>query len=60
MATQLTEKRDLTITPLHPLIGAEVTGADLSQDLDPAILAEIKQAWADHTLLLFRGQDMSG
>ena len=60
MATQLTEKRGLTITPLHPLIGAQVTGVDLSQDLDPAILAEIKQAWADHTLLLFRGQDMSG
>ena len=59
MATQLTEKSGLTTTPLHPLIGAEVTGVDLSQDLDAAILAGIKQAWAGHTLLLFRGQDIS-
>lgn len=60
MATQLTETRALTVTPLHPLIGAEVSGVDLSKDLDPAILARIKQAWADHAMLLFRDQTISG
>ena len=59
MATQLTESRGFTLSPLHPLIGAEVGGVDLSQDLGSAIVAEIKQAWADHALLLFRGQDIS-
>jgi len=59
MATQLTESQGLTITPLHPLIGAEVKGIDLSGELDAATLGVIKQAWADHTLLLFRDQDMS-
>jgi taurine dioxygenase len=60
MATQLTENRSLTVTPLHPLIGAEVSGVDLRQELDPATLAGIKQAWSDHAMLLFRGQDISG
>ncbi|MDC0033391.1 TauD/TfdA family dioxygenase [Alphaproteobacteria bacterium] len=47
------------MTPLHPLIGAQVSGIDLSQDLDAATIAEIKQAWSDYSLLLFRDQDMS-
>jgi taurine dioxygenase len=59
MATQLTDTRGLTFSPLHPLIGAEVSGVDLRKELDPATLATIKQAWSDHTLLLFRDQDMT-
>ena len=60
MATQLTEARGLTITPLHPLIGAEIGGVDLSREPDAATMAAIEQAWADHSMLLFHDQDFSG
>ena len=59
MATQLKDYGSLTVTPLHPLIGAEVAGVDLGADLDDRVMAEIKQAWYDHAVLLFRDQEIS-
>jgi taurine dioxygenase len=47
----------LTIRPLHPSFGAEVTGADLGQfDGD---IAGIVCAWRQYGLLVFRRQDLS-
>ncbi|NKC11276.1 MAG: taurine dioxygenase [Gammaproteobacteria bacterium] len=46
------------VTPLTPMIGAEVSGADLGQ-LSGAEFAQIEQAFLDHLVLFFRDQDLS-
>lgn len=40
-------------------LGAEVLGADLRQPLDDAAYAQIRAAFNEHCLLLFRQQDLS-
>jgi len=60
MATRLKDTGTITVTPLHPVIGAEIRGVDLSRDPDPATIETIRQAWHDHTVLLFRDQKISG
>ncbi|MDA0676234.1 MAG: TauD/TfdA family dioxygenase [Proteobacteria bacterium] len=40
-------------------LGAEVIGADLSQPLDDATFAQIRAAFTEHCLLLFREQDLT-
>jgi taurine dioxygenase len=49
----------IDVVPLTKHIGAEIRGVDLSQELDPDVVAEIHQAWLDHAVLLFRGQKFS-
>jgi taurine dioxygenase len=49
----------LTITPLTSVIGAEVSGVDLSQPLDPPTLGAVRQALLDHLVLFFRGQALT-
>lgn len=51
--------KTIGIAPLTPVIGAEVEGVDLSQPLDEAQLAEVKQAFADHLVLVFRDQKLT-
>ena len=60
MATTLEDKGTITVTPLHPVIGAEISGVDLSKELNTATIDAIKQAWYDHSVLVFRGQEISG
>ena len=60
MATSLRDSTTITVTPLHPAIGAEIGGVDLNRPLDDDTVREIKQAWYDHSVLLFRDQDISG
>jgi taurine dioxygenase len=60
MATTLEDSGTFTVTPLHPAIGAEIGGVDLSRNLDADTLGRIKDAWHEHAVLLFRGQDISG
>ena len=48
---------DLDIRPLSDALGAEIHGVDLSQPLDDATVAAIKDAWHEHIVLLFRDQD---
>lgn len=60
MATNLKETGTITVTKLHPVIGAEVSGVDLSRELDPATVDAIKQAWYQHSVLLFRDQEITG
>ena len=50
----------LKINRLHPLIGAEVTGIDLSKRLAPEIVRQILKAWHDHSVLVFREQTLTG
>ena len=46
----------ITVTPLTPRIGAEVSGVDLSQSLSDGDVAALKTALADHLVLFFRDQ----
>jgi taurine dioxygenase len=57
MATLL--KSGPTIEPLDAPLGARVTGIDLAQPLDAATIKTLTDAWHDHLVLLFPGQDLS-
>ena len=48
----------MTVTKLAPLIGAEISGIDLSTPLDAGCFAAIERAWHDHGVLLFRQQNL--
>ena len=47
------------IVPLTEHIGAEVRGLDLSKPLDEATKKALHQAWLDHIVLIFRGQNLT-
>ena len=49
----------LDVVPLTEHIGGEVRGIDLRDTLDPATIRAIHQAWLDHLVLIFRGQNFS-
>src|SRR5882724_10117647 len=49
----------ITVTPLKPSIGAEVSGVDLSRPLDAAIRETLAQALAEHLALVFHDQDLT-
>ena len=49
----------MKITPLSSALGAEVHGLDLSERLDDEKIAEIREAWLRHQVLLFRGQQLT-
>lgn len=49
----------LTITPLTPHIGAEVTGVDLKQRLPEDTVARLRQALVDHIVLVIREQQFT-
>jgi alpha-ketoglutarate-dependent taurine dioxygenase len=46
----------LRISPLHPILGAEVAGVDLSQPIDDTTRQALSRALADNLALVFRGQ----
>ena len=46
----------LRLRPLTPLLGAEVTGIDLQDDLDQPTIRRIRQALLEHKFLVFRDQ----
>ncbi|GGJ05557.1 TauD/TfdA dioxygenase family protein [Neoroseomonas lacus] len=46
----------IRVTPLHPLFGAEVAGVDLARPLPDAVFEDIRQAFNEHQVLVFRGQ----
>jgi taurine dioxygenase len=49
----------LQCRPLTDTFGAEIQGIQLTADMDDATFNEVRQSWADHELLLFRGQNLS-
>jgi taurine dioxygenase len=51
--------RTVSVNKLHPVIGAEIKGVDLSRPLDEETVRQIKDAWYKHTVLVFRGQKLS-
>ncbi len=48
----------MRVAKRHAVIGAEVSGLDLSQPLDPATICALKEIWAEHLVLVFPEQDL--
>ena len=51
--------RTIKVTPQETGFGAEITGLDLSRPLEAATLAEVKDAWARHSVVAFPGQPLT-
>jgi taurine dioxygenase len=49
----------LEVEALTPTIGAEVHGVDLTQPLEPGVVAQLRQLLLDHLVLFFRDQDLT-
>lgn len=49
----------IQIEAMSDVLGARISGIDLRNPLPPQLLATVRQAWADHLVLIFRGQDLS-
>lgn len=45
-------------TELHPLFGVEIEGCDLRKAGEPHVFAGIRQAFEEHSLLLFKNQHL--
>jgi len=52
-------KTKLEVVPLTKHIGAEIRGIDLRDTLDAETVRAVHQAWLDHLVLVFRGQQFS-
>ena len=48
----------MQVQPIAGALGAEISGVDLSKDLDEATVAEIRRAWLQHLVIFFRDQDL--
>jgi len=47
------------VTPLNPVVGAEIHGVDLSKPLGAATFKEIEAALHQHLVIFFRDQDLA-
>ena len=52
-------ERKLVISPVSPSIGAEVSGIDLLEPLDPETVLRLRQALLNHGVIFFRDQKLS-
>jgi len=59
MSTVAAKVRTVSAVKLHPVIGAEIVGVDLSRPLDADTVRQIIDAWHQHTVLVFRDQNLS-
>jgi taurine dioxygenase len=50
---------DIQVTPLSSACGAEISGIDLTRPLSEDQVCAVKDAWAKHLVLVFRGQKVS-
>jgi taurine dioxygenase len=58
-AMNVMTKPKLDVVPLTKHIGAEIRGVDLRQRPDDQTVRAIYQAWLDHLVLVFPGQNLS-
>jgi len=47
------------VRPLAGAIGAEIRGVDFSKDLPDEVMKEVRQAWLDHLVVVFRDQELT-
>ena len=50
---------NIEVTASGQSCGAEVRGVDLSRELAPTLVAQIREAWLQHQVLSFPGQSLS-
>jgi taurine dioxygenase len=50
------ERQRIEVKPTGAALGADIEGVDLARELSLDAVDAIKQAWADHLVLRFRGQ----
>jgi taurine dioxygenase len=50
--------KSLEIRSVAGALGAEISGIDLTRDLDGETIAAIRRAWLDHLVIFFRGQEL--
>lgn len=50
--------QSIEVIKLHPLIGAEIKGIDLTKPVDAATKAAIKKAFEENIVIVFRNQDL--
>jgi taurine dioxygenase len=55
---EVLERTAVSVRPTGAALGADIEGVDLGQELSPATVDAIKQAWSDHQVLRFRGQHL--
>jgi taurine dioxygenase len=58
MATVIDRER-VTVRPSAAALAADIEGVNLAGPLTPETMAAIKQAWGDHLVLRFRGQNLT-
>ena len=51
--------RTFDVRRIAGALGAEVSGVDLGEPLDDAVIAEIRQALLDHEVIFFRDQHLT-
>ena len=49
----------VTVTPLHPHLGAKIRGVDLTRSVMPQVFAEIEAALNRHGILVFPEQPVT-
>ncbi len=49
----------IEVTRFSGSLGAEIEGVDLSRDLPDEVMAEIRQAWLDNLVVVFRDQKLT-
>ena len=59
MSAQARSYRHIEVSPLAGALGAEIRGVDVSKPLEAAVVAEIRQAFLDHLVILLRDQQLS-
>jgi alpha-ketoglutarate-dependent taurine dioxygenase len=56
MATVISK---IDVVPITPAVGGIVEGVDISRPLDPETVRQLRAAWLDRGVLLFRNQDLN-
>jgi taurine dioxygenase len=51
--------RTISVDKISGALGAEISGVDLSQDLDDNVIAEIREALVDNCVIFFRNQKLT-
>lgn len=51
--------KTITASPITGALGAEISGVDLSDQLDEQVIGDIRQALLDHLVIFFRDQELS-
>ena len=59
MSVTMRSSADLEVRPIAGSLGAEIGNVDLSVDLDDATVADIRAAFLDHHVLVFRDQELT-